>query len=184
MAKKPIKNSIAINEPRINDEIDNYKEVRLIYKKLQDENSEEDFVKIVSMHEARKLSKEYSLDLIEINAKAVPPVLKLADYSKYLWNLKKQAKAKTSKPLPLKEVQLSVNISDHDIEIKAKKALEFINEGHKVKVILTIKGRELSRREYSKESFYKFLDILSDKVSYDTKPRDEGNKCYAIIKRK
>lgn len=175
-----------IVEPRINYEIKGYKEVRLIYKEHNDSVSENDFNKVVSWYDAVGYSKKYGLDLIEINAKTEPPIIRLGDYSKYLYELKKQQKHKNKNTSVVKEIQLSTNISLHDLEIKAKHALEFIEDGNKVKVILTMKGRELLRREESKKSFLKFLAIMLDsgKVSFDCPPRDEEKKCFTILKRK
>ena len=106
--------------------------------------------------------------------------------AKYLYELKKQLKQKNKKTTTLKEIQLSVNISLHDLEIKAKKAKEFLENGDKVKVVLTMKGRELTRREESKKSFYQFLEIMMDSgiASFESAPRDEEKKCYVIFKKK
>lgn len=172
-------------KPRINHEIKGVTEVRLIYKEHKDCVSENDFNKIVSWKEAIRLANEKNLDLIEINSKTIPIIVKLEDYSKYLYELKKQLKHKNKKTT-LKEIQLSVNISLHDLEIKAKKAKGFLEDGDKVKVVLTMKGRELSRREDSKKSFYQFLNIMLDSgvAAFDCAPRDEEKKCYVIFKKK
>lgn len=172
-------------EPRINHEIKGVTEVRLIYKEHKDSVSERDFNKVVPWREAIRLANEKGLDLIEINGKTKPIIVKLEDYSKYLYELKKQLKQK-KKTTALKEIQLSVNISLHDLEIKAKKAKEFLEDGDKVKVVLTMKGRELTRRESSKKSFYQFLTIMIDSgiASFDSAPRDEEKKCYVILKKK
>ena len=173
-------------EPRINFEIKGLTEVRLIYKEFNDRDSENDFNKVVTWKEACDFSKRYKLDLIEISPKAKPPVIKLGDYSKYLYELKKQLKHRNKNKTVLKEIQLSTNISQHDLEIKAEKTFDFIAKGDKVKIVLTMKGRELNRREESKKSFYKFLEIMLDsgKVSFDCTPKDEEKKCYCIFKKK
>lgn len=133
--------NIKIAKPRINNEIKGEPSVRLIYKEYRDKVSENDFNKVVDWEEAVKISNDFGLDLIEINSKVKPVIVKLEDYSKYLYELKKQLKQKKQKTSVLKEIQLSVNISKHDLEIKAKKAKEFLLNGDKVKVVLTIKGR-------------------------------------------
>ena len=173
-------------EPRINYEIVGHKEVRLIYKEFKDKASENDFNKVVSWSDAIKLSKEKGLDLIEINPKTNPIIVKLEDYSKYLYDLKKQLKHNNKKTTTCKEIQLSANISLHDLQIKANKAKEFINDGDKVKVVLTLKGRELLRREESKKSFLQFIEIMLDSGlgSFDSIPRDEDKKSIVIFKRK
>lgn len=185
MAVKKCKNGSLV-EPRINYEIVGHKEVRLIYKRFKDKVSDEDFNKVVSWSEAVKLSKEKGLDLIEINPKSNPIIVRLEDYSKYLYDLKKQLKHNNKKTTTCKEIQLTANISLHDLEIKAKKAKEFISNGDKVKVVLTLKGRELLRREESKKSFLQFIDIMLDSglVSFDSVPRDEDKKSIVIFKKK
>lgn len=178
--KKFKKNNL--NEPRINDEIFGFENVRLIYKHNNNEDSSEDINKLMSMKEARQLSKEKELDLIEINGKINPPIIRLANYSKYMYELKKQQKQKT--PPSLKEVQLSTNISKHDLEIKANKAREFLKDGHKVKVVLTMKGRELTRKEESKKCIYEFITLLEEVSIPESMPRDENNKSIVILKKK
>jgi translation initiation factor IF-3 len=182
MAKK--QNSIV--EPRINYEIKGHNEVRLIYREHKDIVSENDFNKVVTWKEAVRLSKEKGLDLIEINPKSTPIIVKLEDYSKYLYDLKRQMKHNKKKNNTLKEIQISVNISMHDLQIKANKAKEFIEDGDKVKVVLTMKGRELLRREESKKSFLQFIQLMIDSgiATFDCTPRDEEKKCYVIFKKK
>ena len=151
------KNNDSLKEPRINKEIVGHSEVRLIYKEHKDCISENDFNKVVSWKEAVEISQKTGLDLIEINSKTEPIIVKLEDYSKYLYNLKKQLKQKNKNTNVLKEIQISANISMHDLEIKTNKAKEFIENGDKVKVVLNLKGRELLRREESKKSFLQFM---------------------------
>lgn len=173
-----------IPEPRINDELEIYDTIRLIYKENSFKNSDNDFNKVLSIKEAFNLSKEMSLDLIEINDKVNPPIVKLYDYKKYLFEQKKNQKDKKKVVNSLKEIQLSVNISQHDLEIKANKAKEFIKNGDKVKVVLTIRGRENARREQSKECFRKFIGIMGDVAVPENMPKDDGNKVIVILKRK
>lgn len=175
-----------IIEPRINKEIVGHDEVRLIYKEHKDSVSENDFNKVVSWGEAIRLSQKMGLDLIEINNKTNPIIVKLEDYSKYLYELKKQLKQKNKKTTTLKEIQISANISMHDLQIKANKAKEFISDGDKVKVVLTLKGRELLRREDSKKTFYQFMELILDSgiASIDSLPRDEEKKSIVIFKKK
>lgn len=169
------------NEPnyRINEEI--YIEgspiVRLI---LPDGNNE-----VCHISEARKKADEYELDLIEISPKANPPVLKLANYQKMLYELKKNAKKQNRNTKPLKEIQLSVSIAENDLKIKANSARKFIQEGSKVKVVLSMKGREKARREENKKSIFMFIEMLADIAVPESMPKDEGDsKTIVILKRK
>ena len=147
MANTFSKKNNSVIEPRINHEIKGVTEVRLIYKEHKDSVSENDFNKVMPWREAIRLANEKGLDLIEINGKTTPIIVKLEDYSKYLYELKKQLKQKNKKTTTLKEIQKTKNITLHDIKIKIKKAKEFLEEGNKVKVVLTMKGREFTRCE-------------------------------------
>lgn len=182
MAKQTKKDKVI--EPRINDEITGYNTVRVIYKKFRDEASDEDINKVTSLGEARKLANRLHLDLVEINGRVSPAIVKICDYSKYLFELKKSLKQKKKPSHDTKEIQLRVNISDHDLRIKANKAAEFIKDGDKVKVVLTMKGRELSRRDMSKKAIYVFVDLLSEIAIPESRPRDEGNRTIIILKKK
>lgn len=181
---KILKNNNLVEKPRINQELRFYTEVRLVYKEKANEQSENDFTKVVSINDAFKLSREYELDLVEINSKVTPPIIRLCDYTKYLFDLKKAAKHKNKNVCVCKEIQLKTNISLHDLEIKVNKAKEFLNSGNKVKVVLTMKGRELGRRELSKDCFNKFIELTSDIAVFDSAPKDEGNKVICILKKR
>lgn len=164
---------------RINDEI-KHQTVRLIYKPINGEG----FNEVMSIDEAKRISKEKCLDLIEINSKTSPVIVKLESYSKFLYELKKQAKLKKKNNTILKEIQLNTNISEHDLLIKVKKARSFIEDGNKVKVVLTMKGRELSRREESKTCLYKFITELDGIAVPESMPKDENNRSIVIMKKK
>lgn len=169
------------NEPLINDEIRGYDVVRVIYKVdgMEKEQSE-----VVSLYDARKKARDMQLDLVLINEKAVPPIVKVCDYSKFMYERKKQMKQNQKVTSQVKEVQLTTNIGKHDLEIKANKAKEFINEGHKVKVVLTMRGRELGRREESKRCLYEYIMLLEDVAVPESMPKDDSNKSIVILKKK
>lgn len=171
---KNIKNTLSFN---INDEIRlNSDLVRVIGK--VDES------KVMTFSEAKKLAEDNGLDLIEINSKVNPAIIRIDDYSKFLFDQKKLAKKNKQKVIQVKEIQLTTNIGLNDLETKVKKAIEFIEEGNKVKVVLTMKGRELSRREDSKKSLYQFIDKIKEVAVAEAVPKDEGNKCVVTLKRK
>lgn len=169
---------------RINEDIRNYDKVRLIYREYSSETSVNDFNKVMSMTEARRLSNEKSLDLIEINSSVTPPILRLCDYPKFIWEQKKKEKSRSKNTSTLKEIQLKANIADNDLATKAKLAIKFLDSGFKVKVVLTLRGRENTRKEYSKGVFYRFLELVGDESVFDMKPKDEGNKTITIIRKK
>lgn len=176
MANKFRNNSKDQNSYRVNDEIPNYKSVRIIGENIES--------KVVSFSEAKGIANSMELDLIEINSNTSIPIIKIYDYSKFLYEQKKNAKKNKQHASQLKEIQLSVNIASNDLKVKANKAKEFINSGHKVKVTLTMKGRELNRREENKRSLLEFIVMLEDVASLDSNFRDEGNKTVVILKKK
>ena len=135
--------------------------------------------------EARRKAEELGLDLVEISPNATPPVVKVTDYQKMLYEMKKNAKKQLHNSKPLKEVQLSVSIAKNDMLTKANNARRFIADGSKVKVVLTMKGREKSRREENKRSIYEFIEMLSDVSVPESLPKDEGDsKTIVILKKK
>lgn len=161
---------------RINDEIWVRDNVRLIGEGYDGT--------VVHIAEARKMASEQGLDIVEINGRASPPVMRICDFSKFIYEQKKTLKKNRQKSKPLKEIQLRVNIAQHDLETKLSQARKFIEEGSKVKVVLSMKGRELSRKDESKRAIYEFLASAQEFASAESIPKDEGNKTIAIIKAK
>ena len=161
---------------RVNDEIRFSGNVRIVGEGIESE--------IVPMSEARRRADEMELDLVEIQGKLEVPIIRICNYEKMLYELKKSAKKNKQQAKPLKEIQLSVNIAKHDLETKANNARKFIEDGSRVRVILTMKGRELSRREENKKSILEFIVLLEDVATPEAAPRDEGNKTTVILKKK
>lgn len=172
------KNKSVFNEPnfRVNDELHGNYDVRIVGEGIES--------KVVKLDEAKKIANDMELDLIEINSKTDPPILKIASYEKMIYEMKKAAKKNKQTAKPLKEIQLSVNITEHDLQTKANNAKKFIENGSKVKATLTMKGRELVRREDSKRSILEFIVMLEDVAVPESEPRDDGNKTIVILKKK
>ena len=161
---------------RVNDEIRFNGSVRIVGNGIES--------KVVPMSEARKIAEDMELDLVEIQGKLDIPVIRICNYEKMLYELKKIGKKTKQNAKPLKEIQLSVNIAKHDLETKANNARKFIEEGSRVKAILTMKGREMSRREENKKSILEFIVMLEDVAVPEATPRDEGNKTTVILKKR
>lgn len=161
---------------KINNEININGKVRLI------EDGEEQLV--VSMAEARKIADERELDLMLVTDKSDMPVVRLCDYEKFIYSMKKKAKQNKQQSKPVKEITLSVNIADHDLETKANAARKFIESGHKVKAVLKMRGRELTRRDENKKSLLKFIVMLEDVAVPEGQLKDEGNKTIVYLKKK
>ena len=161
---------------RVNDEIRFSGNVRIVGEGIESE--------IVPMAEARRRAEKMELDLVEIQGKLEVPIIRICNYEKMFYELKKNAKKNKQQAKPLKEIQLSVNIAKHDLETKANNARKFIEDGSRVRVILTMKGRELSRRDENKKSILEFIVLLEDVAVPEAAPRDEGNKTTVILKKK
>lgn len=162
---------------RVNEEIVGFQTVRIVGEGVES--------KVLTFKEAIKIANSMEKDLIEINPKSNPPIIRVDNYDKFVYNMKKALKKKeANKPKPCKEIQLTVNIASNDLATKAKKAIEFVEDGSRVKVVLRMKGRELSRREESKRSIYQFLDMISEDAVPESMPKDEGNNTIVYVKRK
>lgn len=136
------------------------KEVRLV-----DETGKQ--LGILPKEKALQKARERSLDLIQVTEKVEPPVCKLMDYGKYLYNLKKKEKgAKHHKAGELKGIRLGFGISDHDLEVRAKQAEKFLNKGSKVRIEMQLKGRQKSKalEGFAKEKIKRFIQILENLV--------------------
>ena len=175
MAKKQLKNTPRI-EYRINDEIDFYGQVRVVGENANNE--------VMSIDKARKLAESLDLDLVEINSRVTPPIMKVCNYEKMVYELKKTLKKNRQQAKPPKEIQLSVNIAENDLKTKENQARKFIEDGFKVKVILIMKGRELSRRMENKKTIFKFIADLEDVAAAESLPKDEGTRTIVFLKRK
>ena len=161
---------------RINDELVGNYDVRIVGDDIES--------RILSLEEAKAIATEMELDLIEINSKISPPIMRIGNYEKMVYEIKKAEKKKAHVAKPLKEVQLSVNISSHDLETKANNAKKFIDDGSKVKVTLSMKGRELTRRDENKRSILEFITLMEDVALPESMPTDEGNRTIVILKPK
>jgi translation initiation factor IF-3 len=163
------------NRARVNDKI-RAPSVRLI-----DEKGEQ--IGVVSLDEARTRASTAGLDLVEVAAEAKPPVCRIQDYSKYLFEQQKkerQAKANAHK-VDTKEVRLRPGTGDGDLEIKAKHAREFLDGGHKVAIMLQFRGRELSHKELGLEMIRKFAHMVVDVAKMEQEPRIEGKRMHALL---
>ena len=161
---------------RVNDEIRFKGNVRIVGNDIES--------KVVPMSEAIEIADSMGLDLVEIQGNLDIPIVRICNYEKMLYELKKSAKKNNHTTKPLKEIQLSVNIAKHDLETKANNARKFIEDGSRVRVILSMKGRELSRRDENKKSILEFVVLLEDVATLESAPHDEGNKTVVILKKK
>jgi translation initiation factor IF-3 len=162
---------------KINDDIKSF-EVRLIVTGAAPE--------IMKTKDALKLADEEGKDLILINENQEPPIVKIEDYGKFLYNIEKMLKEqkKNAVKSELREIKLSCEISDHDLEIKAKKGKEFLQDGDKVKCVIQLKGRQKGNPERGQLVMLKFATLLEDYGSAENVPKLESSKWLMILKPK
>lgn len=120
---------------------------------------------IILLNEALQMAKERGLDLIQITEKVEPPVCKISEYGKYLYWLRKKEKKTGHTSKEIKGIRLRLNISIHDMTVKAHQAEKFIKKGNKVKIELLLKGRQKSFEDLAAEKVNNFLEILQKLIS-------------------
>ena len=152
------------------------REVRLI-----GENGE--LIGIMSAKEAYKLAQEAELDLVKIAPTAKPPVCKIIDYGKYKYELARKEKEakKKQKVIEIKEVRLSPNIEDNDLNTKVSAAKKFLEKGNKVKVTLRFRGREMAHMNQTKYILDDFAEKLSDIAVVDKPSKVEGRSLVMFL---
>lgn len=139
----------------------------------------------MSRQEALNKAEQAGLDLVEISPNAKPPVAKIIDWGKYNYQRTKQLKKnkKNAKALEVKQIRTGLKISDHDLEVKAKKVREFLEDGHKVKYVLRYKGRELAHKDVGFKLAEKIIESFNDEVTVDQKPQFAGRQLSFVIRR-
>ncbi len=138
---------------------------------------------IYNIREALNIAETKGLDLVEISPTANPPVCKVIDYKKFLYELKKkqkEMKAKTAK-IVVKEIRLGPNTDEHDFNFKLNHSLKFLKEGAKVKVDVFFKGRSIIYKEQGELILLKFAQALVDVGKIEQMPRLEGKRMIMII---
>jgi translation initiation factor IF-3 len=155
---------------RINDKIRGVPEVRLV-----GDNVEQG---IYSYREAMRIADEQNLDLVEISATAVPPVCRILDYQKFLYQKKrkeKEQKANSAKVV-IKEIRFGPQTDDHDYNFKLKHAQEFLKEGNKVKAYVFFRGRSILFKEQGELLLARFANDLADVAKVEQLPKLEGKR--------
>lgn len=138
---------------------------------------------IMSAKAANEIAEKEGLDLVKISPSAVPPVCKIMDYGKYLFDKAKREKEqrKNQKIVELKEVQLSMTIEQHDIDIKAKNAIKFLQNGDKVKVSIRMSGRQQAYADRGVETENKFAESLEEYATIEKPAKVEGRHIIMIL---
>lgn len=138
---------------------------------------------IIPPFEALKIAKEKGLDLVEISPTAQPPVCRIMDYGKFLYQEEKkerEAKKKQTR-IVVKEVKFRINVDDHDYETKKNHVVRFLEDGDKVKATIFFRGREMTRQSLGREILERLIKDLGDKAIVEFRARQEGNTLHLIL---
>jgi translation initiation factor IF-3 len=133
--------------------------------------------------EALKMARERNLDLVEISPTAQPPVCRIMDYGKFLYqNEKREREAKKKqKTITVKEVKFRINVDDHDYETKKNHVLRFLDEGDKVKATIFFRGREMTRQSLGRQILERLIKDIDQRGLVEFRPRQEGNTLHLIL---
>ena len=174
---REVKRRGPIQEPdqhRINEKI-LAREVRLV--------TEGEEPQVLSTVDAIKLAEEQEMDLVEISPNAVPPVCKILDYRKFLYNQKrkqKELKAKQTK-ITIKEIRFGPNTDEHDFQFKLTHAKKFLEEGSKVKAYVFFRGRTIVFKDRGEILLLRFVQEIGDGGVLESMPKLEGKKMIIMI---
>ncbi len=138
---------------------------------------------IMAPYEALKMAREKALDLVEISPTAQPPVVRIMDFGKFLYQKEKQEREakKHQHVITVKEVKFRINVDEHDYQTKKNHALRFLEEGDKVKATIFFRGREMTRQMLGREILDRLIKDLGDKAIVEFRPRQEGNTLHLIL---
>jgi len=138
---------------------------------------------IMAPFDALKIARERGLDLVEVSPTAVPPVCRIQDYGKFLYEKDKSERAarKKQKVIVVKEVKFSVTVDEHDYQTKKNQAVRFLTEGDKVKASLRFKGRQMAHRELGYNIINRLIKDIGDTGIVEFMPRMEGTTLHAIL---
>ncbi len=138
---------------------------------------------ILAPFEAMRIARERGLDLGEVSANAIPPVCRIQDYGRFLYEKEKSERAakKKQKVITVKEVKFSVTVDEHDYQTKKNQAVRFLVEGDKVKASLRFRGRQMAHRDLGYNIINKLIQDIGEAGVVEFMPRMEGTILHAII---
>lgn len=138
---------------------------------------------VMQPFEAVRMARERGLDLVEISPTADPPVCKITDYGKYLYQQNKKAheQRKSHRGSQLKEVKFRPATAEHDYQVRKNQILRFLGEGHKVRAMIFHRGREMAHQEVGRAKMQRLLGEIGEHGQIETPPRMEGNVLVALL---
>ena len=156
---------------------------RIFASPLRVLDSEGKQIGVISKDEALRLAQEQELDLVEIAPTAKPPVAKLIDFNKFLYQQakKKQEEKKKAKNSETKEIRLGPFMSDNDLQVMIRRGREFLESGDKIRLVVRFRGRQITRSEFGKDVINKVVEALGDISKIDREPHFEGRQMVAML---
>ena len=169
-----MKNENFKGQHRINEQI-RVREVRVVGDEIES--------KVMPTRDALKLAEELGVDLVEISPTAVPPVCRLIDYSKFLYQLKKKAKEQKAKQvkMEIKEIRFGPQTDDHDYNFKLKHAIGFLEDGDKVRAYVFFRGRSILFKEQGEVLLLRFANDLEEYGKVESMPKLEGKRMTMML---
>lgn len=140
-------------------------------------------VGVLKKEEALRLAREQELDLVEIAPAAKPPVAKIIDYNKFLYqqSKKKQEEKKKAKTSETKEIRLGPFMSDNDLQVMIRRGREFLEDGDKVRLVVRFRGRQITRSDFGRQVILKVVNALDDISKVDKEPKFEGRQMVSLL---
>jgi translation initiation factor IF-3 len=156
---------------------------RIFASPLRVIDAEGKLIGILSKYDALKLAQDQELDLVEIAPKAVPPVAKIIDFNKFLYQQEKKKKEekKKAKVSETKEIRLGPFMSDNDLQVMVKRSMGFLEEGHKLRLVVKFRGRQIVHPEFGRDVVNKLINALSGMSKIDREPHFEGKQLVTLL---
>lgn len=140
-------------------------------------------VGIIETHEAKGLARDVGLDLVEVSPNAEPPVCRIMDFGKWLYEQKRKTKQNHKKQhvTSLKEIRLRPKIDDHDRDIKVNRAIKFLEKGHKVQFTMLFRGREMTHIELGYKIMDEIIETLEQKAKIEREAKMAGRRMTMVV---
>ncbi|MCS7253489.1 MAG: translation initiation factor IF-3 [Armatimonadetes bacterium] len=153
--------------------------IRVPQVRVIDENGQQ--LGIMPTRQALQIAREKGLDLIEVAPNASPPVCRIVDYGKFLYQLRKREKEARKHQKGLKEIRIRPQTDKHDLEFKARNATEALQEGHKVRLCMILRGREMAHMDMAYSKLNEIMGMLSHIAQVEGEPKLQGSQIVVML---
>nr|WP_081952599.1 MULTISPECIES: translation initiation factor IF-3 [unclassified Thermotoga] len=166
----------------VNTDLPRNEQIKVPKVKVVDENGK--MIGVMPTRKALELAREKGLDLVLVAPNENPPVAKIMDYGKYKYQLTKKQKESKKKPVQMKQMKFRLKIDEHDYQTKVKHIRRFLEDGHKVRVVVMFIGREMMFAEKGKEILERVIKDTEDLATVESPPKMEGRDMWMVLKPK